>query len=219
MRMLETLALACAAALVGGVSAEAALLDLTGVSVAGGTVGASSTEFGPENPREAFDQNPGLRWASGSQTADPDPQWLWVDLGQDYTLDQVLIAWETAHAGSYTLRVRTSAQGFVNPDVDLAGWTTIASIAGRTGGGDGSGSSANDDFNFETATFTALTGAATSSTVAVDPVGRFLLIHSTARATPWGNSIWETQVFASPVPEPGSLALLAAAGLLVARRR
>ena len=148
-------------------------------------------------PAAAFDGNSGTRW--GSTVA--DNQWIYIDLGADYTLDYVTIDWENAYAQSYTVRMRTSAQGLDSP-VNPTNWTQVASIGGRSGISDGSGGIVEDQFTFGNGTFTPLVGACASSTVTTSPKGRYLMIHCVTRATGYGNSIWEVKAYGRP---PGGL--------------
>ncbi len=68
----------------------------------------------------ATDGNPGTRWSSQFS----DPQWIQVDLGATATIDQVVLAWETAYATAFQIQVSP----------DASAWTTIASTTTGTGG-------------------------------------------------------------------------------------
>jgi hypothetical protein len=69
---------------------------------------AESTQFPASN---ATDGNVTTRWSSGFS----DPQWLQVDLGQNYDLTHATVTWEAAAASSYQLQRST----------DGTTWTTI----------------------------------------------------------------------------------------------
>ena len=142
----------------------------------------------------AFDGNSHTRWASSSS----DNQWIYIDLGADYTLDSITLDWETANSQDYTLRMRTSAQGVDSP-VSPADWTQIAAVTGRSGITDGVGGVLEDRFTFTNGTFTALVGTATGATVSTNPKGRYLMIYGTTRATGYGHSLWEVKVYGQGV--------------------
>jgi hypothetical protein len=83
-------------------------------------VTASSTENAGFPPQNAVDGNPGTRWSS----AFSDPQWIQVDLGQTYSICQVVLNWEAAYARAFQLQ--TSSDG--------ATWTSVYSTTTGTGG-------------------------------------------------------------------------------------
>jgi len=62
---------------------------------------ASSVEFAGVEASKAFDGNMSTRWSSFPV----DPSWIFVDLGQDYTFNQVVLRWDTAYARSYGIYV------------------------------------------------------------------------------------------------------------------
>lgn len=186
------------------------------INLSGAPVVVSSTENGTYVGPNAFDNNNGSRWSSGRS----DPQYIYVDLGQRYDLNQVTIDWEAAHGTAYKLY---TFDGTTAPSTAtaLASWTEVASITGRSGV-TGSAGAVDDTFNFVAGTFAANNGTATASSVTADPeTARFLMLHGTARATQYGYSTYEIKVDGTAVPEPGasSLAGLAGAALLGRRRR
>ncbi len=139
----------------------------------------------------AFDGGASTRWISDYA----DPEWIYIDLGEDYDLFKVEIAWEAAHSKDYTLRVRTSAQGVDSPVVP-ADWTEIASVTGRSGA---SSQATSEVFNIYTSgTFTPLSGSAVSSRVNRSARGRYLMMHGTSRAIGYGHSIWELRTYGVP---------------------
>jgi len=99
------------------------------------------------------------RWAS----AFSNPQWLTVDLGAAYNINEVKITWEPAYAKDY--QVQTSANG--------TDWTTVKTITGNT-----------TLVNNHTGLVTA---------------GRYVRIYGTQRATPYGYSIFELEVYGEPI--------------------
>ncbi|MFV2022151.1 discoidin domain-containing protein, partial [Micromonospora sp. LOL_023] len=86
----------------------------------GVAVTASSAEGRNWGPALAVDGDRSTRWASTWQ----DPQWIRVDLGENWVVNEVRLAWESAHATSY--RVEVSRDG-VN-------WTTVFGTSSGTGG-------------------------------------------------------------------------------------
>jgi len=60
------------------------------------------------------------RW--GSQFS--DPQWIYVDLGSQYSINEVRLNWETAYGKAYQIQVSN----------DATTWTTIYSTTSGTGG-------------------------------------------------------------------------------------
>jgi hypothetical protein len=111
----------------------------------------------PYPPGNATDGNAGTRWASDWS----DPQWLQVDLGQHTAIGHVQLYWEAAYAATYQIQVSD----------DAAGWTTIHTTTGGTGG--------VDDVD--------VTGA-----------GRYVRVYGTARGTGYGYSLYEFGVYAAP---------------------
>jgi beta-glucosidase len=68
----------------------------------------------------AVDGNAATRWSS----AFSDPQWIYVDLGQSYTITQVVLMWEAAYGSSFQIQASN----------DTTNWTTIYSTTAGTGG-------------------------------------------------------------------------------------
>ena len=63
----------------------------------------SSVESAVYAPFRAFDGRLDTRWSSRFS----DPQWIYVDLGQNRTFDTVILRWETAYARRYGIYVWT----------------------------------------------------------------------------------------------------------------
>ncbi|RKN42800.1 glycosyl hydrolase [Micromonospora endolithica] len=84
-------------------------------------VTASSTES-PNAAGQAVDGNRNTRWSS----LYADPQWIQVDLGATYPINQVTLRWEAAYARAYQLQTST----------DGTTWTTVHSATGGDGGTD-----------------------------------------------------------------------------------
>ena len=135
----------------------------------GKPVTASSSESAAFPASAAVDGNTGTRWSSQFS----DPQWLQVDLGATYTVDQVGLNWETAYAKAFTIQLSTNATD----------WSTVYTTATATGG---------------------------TQTLAVNGSARYVRLNLTTRATQWGYSLWEFQVYGStgggdPTPAEGLL--------------
>ena len=125
-------------------------------------VTVSTTEAGTNIAANATDGNYGTRWSS----AYSDPQWIYVDLGANYDINQVKITWETAYATAYQIQISS----------DAANWTTVKAISGNT-------ALINDN--------TGLSGT-----------GRYVRIYGTARATKYGYSIYELEVYGTAPQTP-----------------
>lgn len=82
------------------------------------TVTVSTTENAGTVAANAVDGDINTRWSS----AFTDPQWISVDLGADYNINEVKITWETAAAADYQVQV----------SADQSTWTTLKAIAGNT---------------------------------------------------------------------------------------
>jgi len=118
---------------------------------------SSSDENGGLSANKAFDANLGSRWSSVAS----DPQWVYVDLGANATINRVVLIWETAYGKSY--QIQTSN--------DTTNWTTIYSTTTGDGGTDN---------------LTGLSGS-----------GRYVRMNGTVRATTFGYSLWEFEVYGS----------------------
>jgi beta-glucanase (GH16 family) len=79
---------------------------------------SSSNESGTLTPAMAVDGNMGTRWSS----LFADPQWIYVDLGANYTISEVALNWEAAYARDY--KIQTSN--------DAMNWTDVKTITGNT---------------------------------------------------------------------------------------
>lgn len=197
-------------------SVHAGLINLSSAPVV-----TSSNENAAHSGAKAFDNGTDFedRWASVDPPA--AAEWIYVDLGQKYKLDQVDIMWEYAFAADYTLRI-FAGDSAPDPSTSLGSWTTVATITGRSGL-DGDNDFFDEVFNFTAGSFTASSGAAVSSSVSSGtPQARYLLLHNTATDGGFGYSVHEFDVRVSPVPEPSSFCLLTTLGLLglgMARRR
>jgi hypothetical protein len=71
---------------------------------------ASSIEGVGLEASKAVDGNMGTRWSSSFS----DPQWIFVDLGVTYHIDEVVLNWEAEYAKQYFLQLSDSASGWTN---------------------------------------------------------------------------------------------------------
>jgi len=80
----------------------------------------SSTESGSYWPENAVDGSTSTRWSSEFS----DPQWIYVDLGEDYTIHAVRLNWEAAYGSEYKIQVSD----------DASDWTDVYSTSSGNGG-------------------------------------------------------------------------------------
>jgi hypothetical protein len=75
----------------------------------GKTATSSSTENNDPSliASKAFDGNYATRWSS----AFSDPQWIQVDLGATYTIDTVVLSWQTSAGKTYTVQTADNDTG------------------------------------------------------------------------------------------------------------
>ncbi|TDV52116.1 discoidin domain-containing protein [Actinophytocola oryzae] len=155
MRSLLSLGLAAALAVT--------LIQATPSAAAGALISqgrpatASSSESAAFPATAAVDGDMGTRWSSGFS----DPQWLQVDLGATFAVDQVRLSWEAAFATAYTVQASTNGTT----------WSTVYTTAAGTGG---------------------------TQTLPVTASARYVRLNLTARATQYGYSLWEFQVYGTP---------------------
>lgn len=84
---------------------------------------ASSQESATYPASLAIDGDPSTRWSS----AFTDPQWIYVDLGQQRRVDRVVLSWEVAASRQYEISVSASSEG---------PWQVVASSSTGYGGVD-----------------------------------------------------------------------------------
>lgn len=138
----------------------------TTVNLASGKPGfSSSNESAALSADRAVDGTASTRWSS----AFSDPQWIYVDLGQRFSVTTAVLKWEMAYASAFDLQVSD----------DAATWTTIYSTSSGTGG---------------TQTLQNLSGA-----------GRYVRMYGRKRATQWGYSLWEIEIYGIPAGTGGDV--------------
>lgn len=128
---------------------------------------AASSSEGPDlAPAEAFDGiNDGVCGGANRWSSQfADPQWIYADLGGSRHLSEVVLHWECAHASDFEVQV---APDGADP-TSSAAYTTVLTNAASAGG-------------------TQVIGG-------LNVVGRYVRIYSRARATQWGNSLFEVEI-------------------------
>jgi beta-glucosidase len=141
----------------------------------------ASTDNGTNVAANAVDGSTTTRWESVHGV---DPQWIYVDLGENRHLDGVLLDWETASASQFTIQVA--------PDGTCAGtgpgclatdapWTIVSS-----------------SLSVRSATNHA------KNHIGLDTSGRYVRMHGTSRNTAYGYSLWNFSVMGT---KPGCSSL------------
>ena len=124
----------------------------------------------------AFDDNTDTRWES-SQI---DGQWIYVDLGKDYAIDQLQLVWEGAYAKQYKIFVASELTEEMTAELsddDLSndfqtGWTEAASVNEEL-----SGFPYTQNVDVKAGTY-----------------GRYVALQTVERGTNYGTSLWEFRV-------------------------
>ena len=150
--LLPLLSMFLLASMAGGVVAAPVNLALNKLAV------ASSIEKSTLPAAAAFDGNTTTRWSS----AFSDPQWIYVDLGANYTVNRVKLTWERAYAKAFKIQASN----------DAVTWVDIYSTATGSGG-------------IQDLTVTQTTA-------------RYIRMYGTVRATVYGYSLFEMEVYALP---------------------
>jgi len=89
----------------------AVLPPATAQAVGKMVVTASSVHPGNYPARHAFDRNPRTRWASKTPL-DRNGEWLQIDLGKSFPINDITIKWETAHATQYKILASDDGKTF-----------------------------------------------------------------------------------------------------------
>jgi hypothetical protein len=121
-----------------------------------GKTAVASTTYPGLPASNATDGNTSSRWSSQFS----DSQWIYVDLGSVYTINQVVLRWETAYGRGYKLQVSN----------DASTWSDVYSTTTGDGGVD-------------------------DITLASPASGRYVRLLGTQRATVYGYSLWEFEVY------------------------
>jgi len=127
-----------------------------------GKTGVASTSYPGLSASHATDGNTASRWSSQFS----DSQWIYVDLGAIYTINRIVLRWETAYGRGYKLQVSN----------DASTWSEVYSTATGEGGVD-------------------------EITLGAPGSGRYVRLLGTQRATAYGYSLWEFEVYGGEAPE------------------
>ncbi len=145
------------------------------ISARAKAVGSSSENVGC-NPVNVNDSDPGTRWGS-SHT---DDEWIMLDLGADCFISRVALDWEAAYASSYDIEIAPDGCALASHIGIYAGVSSSVSVPAE-----GAWTSVIHD---------SASGPGWHETV-VGATGRYVRVHGRTRATAYGYSIYEMQIF------------------------
>jgi len=144
-------------------AASAATVNLTinsaAANLALGKTVVASTSYTGFPASNVTDGNTSSRWSSQFSSS----QWLYVDLGSAYTINRVVLRWETAYGRGYKLQVSN----------DASTWSDVYTTTTGDGGVD-------------------------NITLSTPASGRYVRILGTQRATTYGYSVYELEVYEAP---------------------
>ena len=132
---------------------------VAGANLAAGRPAVASTSYTGLPAANATDGNAGSRWSSQFS----NNEWIYVDLGSTYTINRVVLRWETAYGRGYKIQVSSNA-------------STWSDVHGTTTGDGGV-----DDI-----------------TLTTPAAGRYVRMLGTQRATTFGYSLYEFEVYGGP---------------------
>ena len=179
------------------------VLDLRTAAVRCSSFEAPSTpELAFDGVHRVFAVRETNRWVSDVFVGDRS-EWIAVDLERDMLLSSVAIDWELAFAKDFSLRTRTSAEGFVE---DPARWTERGRVMGfrenKHGAVNAVGNQEDVVFDFarRKVRLGAWMGAAKADLDTRPAVARHVMIQATARGpnNPGVYSIHEIEIAAQP---------------------
>jgi len=106
-------------------AADAVGGGVTGKDLARGKTSVASRAEGSYTADKAFDNDAATRWSSYQNGVQNDSQWIYVDLGDVYKVNRVVLNWEAAYGKRYKI------------DVSLNGttWTTALEIQNNESAG------------------------------------------------------------------------------------
>lgn len=91
----------------------------------------SSTESSTYSAAKVTDGNTSTAWRSVAG----DKQWIYVDLGQRYSISRARLTWDTAYASEYTIQVQVSTNNWATIYKTTAGDGGVDDIRGLSGVG------------------------------------------------------------------------------------
>lgn len=118
---------------------------------------SSSVESTDHPASNVVDADGTTRWSSSYE----DPQWIYVDLQQEYSVSRVKLDWEAAYAKQFQIQISSDNQT----------WTTVYSNYNYPGG---------------------------VTDVSLNETARYIKVYGWERATEWGYSLYEFEVYGSP---------------------
>ncbi|MBQ2677254.1 MAG: discoidin domain-containing protein [Clostridia bacterium] len=89
----------------------------TGTDLARGKVSYASSAEGDNTADKAFDGGRYTRWSSKFT----DSEWIYVDLGAVYSVDQVRLIWESAYGTEYKIQTSLDGESWTDQYVETAG--------------------------------------------------------------------------------------------------
>jgi hypothetical protein len=141
--------------------------------VIGKTATASSSDNTARGAEKAFDGDYNSRWASSTS----NNQWVYVDLGQNYTVSRIVFNWETAYPATFRVDYAT---GNSAPSESSSSWIQSPVINGTV-------SAKDPDHPW-------IAGVQTY-TFAVPITARYIRFYGLTRATTYGFSFYEMEVY------------------------
>jgi hypothetical protein len=90
-----------------------------------GKTAVASTSYTGLPPANATDGNTASRWSSQFS----DNQWIYVDLGSTYTINRIVLRWETAYGRGYRIQVSNDAGSWSDAYTTTAGDGGVDDIA------------------------------------------------------------------------------------------
>jgi len=93
----------------------------------------SSTESSTYSASNVTDASTATSWHSVPRGA--DKQWIYVDLGQQYSLSRVRLVWDEAYASEYTIQTQVSSNNWATIHRTTTGDGGVDDIRGLTGVG------------------------------------------------------------------------------------
>jgi uncharacterized delta-60 repeat protein len=121
-----------------------------------GRPATASTSYPGLPASNATDGNTSSRWSSQFS----DNEWIYVDLGSTYTINRIVLRWESAYGRGYKIQVSGNASA----------WSDVYSTTTGDGGVD-------------------------DITLSSPASGRYVRMLGTQRATMYGYSLWEFEVY------------------------
>ncbi len=119
----------------------------------------------------AFDEDESTRWAGVQTHSNTEPNasedFLWVDLKEEKTFNNIQLLWEQCHGVDYTIEI----QGADGDPTDNEAWNVVSTVTGNSGSG-------------------------WREVIFEEPItARYVRIHITKKANSWGVSLYEVCIY------------------------